>query len=158
MRPRPRTRKAIKWGGAAVTLLLLVAWIGSGWAWVSHHAEHSSTDFYHGSVTWDLFDSPVTSHRPGWSSGLVSGKPRFDWVPKVRWDQWSTLFILPLWIPASVSLAVTTAAWRLDAIARRRARLNRCTKCGYNRAGIAADAKCPECGAAAACIQPRQSL
>jgi rubrerythrin len=44
--------------------------------------------------------------------------------------------------------AITTAlAWRLDTFARRRARLNLCPKCNYDRAGIAGDAKCPECGA-----------
>ena len=31
MKPHPRIRKTIKWGGAAVTVLLVVVWIGSGW-------------------------------------------------------------------------------------------------------------------------------
>jgi len=30
----------------------------------------------------------------------------------------------------------------------RAARLNLCPKCGYDRAGIAAESVCPECGAA----------
>ena len=31
MKPHPRIRKTIKWGGAAVTVLLVVVWVGSGW-------------------------------------------------------------------------------------------------------------------------------
>ena len=31
MKSHPRIRKAIKWGGAAVTVLLVVVWIGSAW-------------------------------------------------------------------------------------------------------------------------------
>jgi hypothetical protein len=50
-----------------------------------------------------------------------------------------------------VPLALATVlAWRLDwldARAARRARLNLCPKCNYDRAGIAKDAVCPECGA-----------
>ncbi|HVU64865.1 MAG TPA: hypothetical protein VHC70_12870, partial [Phycisphaerales bacterium] len=48
-----------------------------------------------------------------------------------------------------LALLATTTAWRLDTLARRRARrgVNLCPKCGYDRAGIAGDAKCPECGA-----------
>jgi len=54
---------------------------------------------------------------------------------------------VPLWMPALGTLLGSAAAWRLDALARRRARLNLCPKCNYDRAGIAGDAKCPECGA-----------
>jgi hypothetical protein len=31
MKPHPRIRKTIKWGGAAVTVLLVVLWIAGGW-------------------------------------------------------------------------------------------------------------------------------
>ncbi len=31
MKPHPRIRKTIKWGGAVVTVLLVVVWGGSGW-------------------------------------------------------------------------------------------------------------------------------
>jgi hypothetical protein len=34
-----------------------------------------------------------------------------------------------------------------DLIRRRRLRLGRCVKCGYDRHSLAADVKCPECGA-----------
>jgi hypothetical protein len=42
MRPHPRIRKTIKWGGATVTLLLVVLWIGSNWwAFQFHPTSHT---------------------------------------------------------------------------------------------------------------------
>jgi rubrerythrin len=38
------------------------------------------------------------------------------------------------------------AAWRIENIVRRRMRRDLCPRCGYDRRGLAADAKCPECG------------
>ena len=35
MKPHPRVRKTIKWGGAVVTVVLLVVWIGTGWVFLS---------------------------------------------------------------------------------------------------------------------------
>jgi hypothetical protein len=53
---------------------------------------------------------------------------------------------LPLWVPTAVMAGLTALGWRFDCLVRRRARLNLCPKCNYDRAGIAGDAKCPECG------------
>ncbi len=41
---------------------------------------------------------------------------------------------------------ITAAAWRFDTLARRRASLNLCPKCNYDRTGLAVGAVCPECG------------
>ena len=37
-----------------------------------------------------------------------------------------------------------------EALSRRRARLNLCRKCNYDRTGLALDAVCPECGSSSA--------
>ena len=50
---------------------------------------------------------------------------------------------MPLWVPA---LLLAIAVWRLDTLARLRAKLNLCPKCNYDRAGLAVGAACPECG------------
>jgi len=57
---------------------------------------------------------------------------------------------VPMWIPLGVLLGATSGAWWLDAAARRRARVGLCAACGYERAGLAPGAVCPECGKAPA--------
>jgi hypothetical protein len=71
----------------------------------------------------------------------------FDWGRDTGDSAWGV--VVPLWVPLTISFGATLAAWRLDALARRRAGLNLCPKCNYDRAGIAKDAVCPECGAKA---------
>jgi rubrerythrin len=44
-----------------------------------------------------------------------------------------------------MAMGMAAAAWYLEILARR-ARLNLCPKCKYDRTGIAAGAVCPECG------------
>jgi ssDNA-binding Zn-finger/Zn-ribbon topoisomerase 1 len=53
---------------------------------------------------------------------------------------------IPLWAFAVGPVAATSAAWRLDTLARRRARLNHCPTCNYSRADLPAASPCPECG------------
>lgn len=59
--------------------------------------------------------------------------------------------IASVWVCALVAIAVVgtgiVAFMRLDTLARRRARVNHCPKCNYDRAGLAKDVVCPECGA-----------
>lgn len=142
--------KTMKWGGAAVTVLLLAAWIISGFA------------------SWDVVLGDMTA-RIGIGSGQISidyspydndfgmdwrGFHAFEhfwfippWVQRhdsgVQWGAF-----LPLWAMFAASLLATLAAWRQDAIARR-VRMGQCLKCGYDRAGLAPGGVCPECGAAA---------
>jgi hypothetical protein len=56
-------------------------------------------------------------------------------------------FMVPIWVFVVFALVPTFAAWRLDALARRRARVSLCPACNYNRRGIPAASVCPECGA-----------
>ena len=50
-------------------------------------------------------------------------------------------------VPVTLNAIATAVAWRLDTLARRRANKLLCTKCTYDRTGLAAGAVCPECGA-----------
>lgn len=60
------------------------------------------------------------------------------------------LFAVPLWWIALLLSAAALLAWRLPVHAALRLRRGACLKCGYARAGLAADALCPECGATSA--------
>ncbi len=56
-------------------------------------------------------------------------------------------FETPIWILVVLTAMPTASAWRLDTLARRRARIDQCPKCNYDRRGIAAGVPSPECGA-----------
>ncbi|HVU62894.1 MAG TPA: hypothetical protein VHC70_02865 [Phycisphaerales bacterium] len=150
MKPHPKLRKTIKWGGAVVTLLLVVVWAGSGFLQADKHIGAGVVVALGGGEVSVMRMSE--DQRDVWvyaAEGLTGWMPyRMHWglyyTSKEPPRDWSVT--LPMWPFAFACLFATVTAWRLDGIARRRARLNLCPKCGYDRAGIAADAKCPECG------------
>jgi predicted Zn-ribbon and HTH transcriptional regulator len=55
---------------------------------------------------------------------------------------------MPWWIPFIGAAAMAARAWRADARAWRILSEGLCRQCGYDRKGIAAASRCPECGAA----------
>jgi hypothetical protein len=141
MKPHLRIRKTIKWGGAAVTLLLVVVWIGSGWVWFQSSLGRWSFNVGRGFFSIAYFADFPPQYR---CSAGANDHAEFIWKP----SHCETAAILPLWMAVVPALLVTLAAGRLDTLARRRARPNLCPKCNYDRAGIAKDAVCPECGSA----------
>jgi hypothetical protein len=150
MKPHPRIRTTIKWSGAAVTLLLVGVWMWSGARLV--HWETASTTILRieqGRLSPGPLPLSGSHSRPGWHEYRLSPfglNLRPDWST----DRTGLHPVIPLWIPPLAMFALTAAAWALDILARRRARTTHCPKCGYDRTGLAASAKCPECGAAPA--------
>jgi hypothetical protein len=151
----------VKWGGLVVTVLLVGVWIGSGWwgvLWESPTRDHWFA-IRDGCVFLGMRDSNP-SPFPGWEWGPSESPGTFDW--RMDWDDidWDAIrrphlwFKIPLWLPAAVMLSSTGCAWLMDSRARRRTRLNICPKCRYDRAGLAAGAACPECGAPPAPVNP----
>ncbi len=139
----------MKWGGAVVSVLLVVVWIGSGW-W---RVQWTSTAGYQASIG----TGEIRVHYWGASArGVQYGFYSSMAIP-AKWDWWLQTWsgpfgwqvAMPLCYPAGATALVTAIAWRLDTLARRRARTGFCPKCIYNRTGLAAGAVCPECGAAA---------
>ena len=89
----------------------------------------------------------LTRMRDG--SSVQGARSQFLWSFERFHAGSFSLHFVPLWAPFLLSAAVTATAWRLDTLARRRARVGLCPKCGYNRIGLPPQAVCPECGAAA---------
>ncbi len=56
------------------------------------------------------------------------------------------IIFIPLWAPTLLAGAIAAWCWRRERQRRRLANAGSCPACGYSRAGLAADAKCPECG------------
>jgi hypothetical protein len=151
MKPHPRIRKTIKWGGAGVTALLLVAWIIGGWR--SFYVWYTPTT----AIRVSRGRAEVTHVIAGRSIGttIVRGTARpepfrLEWAWSSYSSQYSWIVCVPLWMPGAAMFIVFGLAWRQDAIARRRERAHLCPKCGYDRTGILKDAKCPECGSGGA--------
>ncbi len=149
--PYPRIRKTIKWGkygGAAVTVLLVVVWMGSNgrmlW-WSSSDGHALVVD--RGLLQIEYPPLPNGRHlKAGWHAQRV-----FDglfWWPLPRRDFGFSNFVIPFWYLVAASLTGTASAWSLDVFANRRARFkpHRCPKCNYDRTGLAPGVVCPECG------------
>ena len=153
MKPHPKLRKTIKWGGAAVTVLLVVVWVGSIWWDVSWGSRRNGF----GDVGAGGFG--ILYHSAKKSDSMITGwrLSEVDDLANMRWwfhvtalnpspQTYFYMLTIPLWWPVLVVLSATALAWRLDTLARRRENLNLCPKCNYDRTGILQDAKCPECG------------
>ena len=150
MKPHPRIRKTIKWGGAAVTVLLVVVWIGSGWWDWGYYGRRLGVGLTRGelSIVSDL-------RLKGW--GHAGWESSFDpnWRFPIGCFEYQPVYLgwtlyIPLWAPVVATSFVSYCAWRLDTLSRRRARVGLCPKCNYDRTGLAVGAVCPECGAGGA--------
>jgi hypothetical protein len=174
MTPHPRIRKTIKWGGAVVTLLLVAAWIGSAWwsgicrigelrgcscvkgrlyfwkdAATANH-RFMSDEALSARLQGRELVAPTAPHASLFACSIDQGGGSLDCTFDVRGDSTEYQIAVPLYALAAASLTLTLAAWRLDTLARRRANVNLCPHCNYDRTGLAGGAACPECGAAPA--------
>jgi ssDNA-binding Zn-finger/Zn-ribbon topoisomerase 1 len=161
MKPRPCPhiiRRTIKWGGAAVTVLLVVVWIGSTLMWVEVERRAGrwslGADCTEGRLVltlrwWRPLDTPA------WSYGATRAETPTRWsfdytgFDSIGSSLRQRRVFIPGWVFVLSSGGLTIAAWHSDARAVRRARVfgrNACPKCNYDRTGLVKDAVCPECG------------
>jgi hypothetical protein len=131
-----------------VSVLLLVVWVGSTRVnmtlFGNRRAEFQFTLGLCGMV-WRPDDSGAGT-RPAFEYWQRPHAVRWDFSYEVHRSV--QLVTVPLWCPLSVSGLCAAAAWRLDTLARHRARAGLCPKCHYNRTGLPPQAVCPECGTA----------
>src|SRR5207244_1377755 len=130
MKPHPGIRKTVKWGGAAVTVLLVVVWIGSGW-WVAGWSTNDAHCFQVSAGRFIASYFPSNKAMRGWTPacGIFPLPSAFEWSPAFNSHHGGWGLLVPLWIPTLSTSAASVLAWRLDTLARRRARLNLCPQC-----------------------------
>ena len=138
----------MKWGGAAVTVLLVVVWIGSGWVQLFRADAHGGTWHIERGILMIESDGTYHPRSEGVTEWSISEVFSLRWRPSFESDGSVWWTRVPLWIPTILVAITTASAWHLDTLARRRARLNLCLTggCNYDRTGLAAGAVCPECG------------
>lgn len=152
----PRIRKAVKWGGTVLLVLLVGLCIFSRGRYISYlvtkrsllsltrgqigfsKSQRDGGEFwaYFKEMLAESYDESSLEGPYNWRFEYFRGNS--DWNLSV-----------PLWFPIALVLLPTALAWRFDILAHRRARMGNCPTCNYDRAGLAADAVCPECGKAA---------
>lgn len=154
MKLHPRIRKAIKWGGAVVTVLLIVMWAvtlrtNMMYVWPSGRGLVAAN----GQIGILSMAQPM-----GWIGFNYvenSAASTAWWFSYVQTPGHSQLRV-PFWLPVAIGFGIAGAARRFDTLARRRAKLNLCPNCGYDRTGLRDGengiAQCPECGAATASV------
>jgi hypothetical protein len=70
------------------------------------------------------------------------------WRPDFHLSPGTLSMKVPLWMPFALWAIPTITLFALDLASARRRRMGQCAKCGYDRAGLAPGAVCPECGGA----------
>jgi hypothetical protein len=146
MKPHPRIRRAIKWGGAAATVVLVGVWVLSFWrnfVWVSRAGDGMGLGA--GGVFVARSHTPVAPPDVGWHAMAREADVGF-WFFYEPFGAGGWSLFVPLWVPIAAVAAVTADAWYMDKRRRRGDFAHLCAKCGYDRTGLAAAAPCPECG------------
>lgn len=77
MKPHPRIRKTIKYGGAALTLLLVVVWIGSGWVYLRSPDQTQNLQLTRGQLVVEWKDGVPLAHPCGYAIFIDSFEIRW---------------------------------------------------------------------------------
>ena len=140
-------RSTIKWGGAVLTILLLIVWVGSRWCAGYTTLVPSlavQADAGRVLVTW-MSNPPMKYQGDLYVRQAVPGA-LFRWwftvESKSVWGNRVAIVAIPGWALVIAAATPTFLIWRRD----RRRMPNLCPHCDYDRTGLPADRACPECG------------
>ncbi len=143
-----RIRRIGKWAGLVACVLIAGGWAASMRCSVGYRATHAYFGLSSGSIVLSFL-------HPSSSGTIGPPGPTIGWrVQAVYWwprrESWMLsgplvvgwYIVVPLWIPfAAFAIPTAWLGWR-----DRGPPLGHC-RCGYDLAGLAPGAACPECGA-----------
>src|SRR5262245_52144901 len=129
---RRRFRCTFKWGGAVVTVLLLIVWVGGTWWRVGMQTPFFSFAFRANCLeVWDNngFNTLDERYRIIWRE---NDRSNGWWFSLIEIDYFSggrgaVAVYVPIWFLALATATPTFLTWRGD----RKRRPNTCPKCGY---------------------------
>jgi hypothetical protein len=160
MRLQPLIARVVTGSFALFTVFLVAFWIGTAWFGLYRVGNNWAVGLdagrvvvlrqYPTEIIWGSagatgpFSTPSLGRTTGW---CVTRQPIYvSWglrsagsFPGAPWRS-----ATPLWMLIVPALLATMAAGRWSKATRRKANL--CLKCDYDRSGLPAGAKCPECG------------
>ena len=153
LNPR-RFQRILKWGGAAICLLVLLAcWCtwNTCLTWTSLGRFHR-VELYSGSIRWLHWHDHVPYSTVARANSFPPGF-RTDYIHDGRWHVFvlpyretvrtNTRTLIPLWLPLVIVAMPTASLFWLDR--RRRIPPGHCQRCGYNLTGNISGI-CSECG------------
>ena len=82
VKPHPKIRKTVKWGGAVVTVVLVVVWIGSGWVYLTWGGPAGSIEVRGRTLAYFDNGTLFAPSNPPLSRGMYaisSGPKTFAW-------------------------------------------------------------------------------
>jgi hypothetical protein len=153
MTPHPRIRQTAKW---TATLAVAVLGIVVAISFFRHFGVHWWTQ--------NMVDFEIKDGQAHWFEGFgaspYGNSTRWEWRrPFFKAPDWRFIpswyhfgsgitVSVPLWFPLVALIVLATFLWHRDMLARRREQLRTsvCSSCGYDRAGLTAGLRCPECG------------
>lgn len=100
-------------------------------------------------VGWATEAKPIARDRP--SVHVQEELLRLGtsyWLPPHGHDLGQQWAVCPVWLLLLAAGVPTALAWRAERRRVRRERVGKCQACGYDLAGLAESAGCPECGRA----------
>jgi hypothetical protein len=155
--------RLLRWSVLLAWLVVGVGWVFSGFYYSSTWWTRNDTppyggqgemDLYAGRLCWSCRGGPgllrgiAGADSVGWDCFAYDGGWSFDWPGfHLEGDNYSSWGWVSLWMPWTLASLVGGLVWcPFFATRRRRRAAGCCVWCGYDRAGLAAGAACPECG------------
>lgn len=154
MRTTPKLRRNMKIAGLTLSLLLAALWIGSEWFQVECLRGPDVTIYRVTKGVFCIFHTTMDLGPPYYNpTGLSFDKrddmfiiPSFIWKFHFNSSPTTSVLMIPLWSPLFIVVACTGLIWWRDRVMTRWEISGCCKKCGYDRRGLDATTKCPECG------------
>lgn len=138
---------SVTWASGSLAAIVLVTLVSTRWyqaVWYFPEGGGLSLTWGQFTLAGNIAPAPVQARG---RSHLVAGRvdPRIEWAG--AWGSYGNTWYLavPLWLPTVLLACLAGGAWRAHS-SRRRERTGTCARCGYDRAGLATGAACPECG------------